>query len=129
VQIQGNMMQLLAARAASGNPLRVGLIGAGKLGAMFINQVGRLPGVHLLGVADLSVDKAQAAMRRAEMAGGTLCRQEMYEDATRTGKTFLTEDAEKADLRRRPRRHRRSEPECECRHTPRPRGDRETVGT
>lgn len=94
MQIQGNMTQMLAARAASGNPLRVGLIGAGKLGAMFINQVGRILGVHLLGVADLSVDKARAAMRRAEWPAERYAATD-YNDATRTGKTFLTEDAEK----------------------------------
>jgi predicted homoserine dehydrogenase-like protein len=94
MQIQGNMMQMLVGRAASGNPLRVGLIGAGKLGAMFINQVGRLKGVHLLGVADLSVDKARAAMRRAEWPAERYAALN-YDDATRTGKTFLTEDAEK----------------------------------
>lgn len=94
MHIQGNLTQILAARAAAGNPLRVGLIGAGKLGAMFTNQIGRMPGVHLLGVADLSLDKARKAMQRAgwpvERYSAVSC-----EEATRTGKTFITEDVDK----------------------------------
>lgn len=94
MHIQGNLTQMMAARAASGNPLRVGLIGAGKLGAMFINQIGSMPGLHLLGVADLSVVKAQAAMQRAGWPA------ERYsastsDEAKRTGKTFISEDAGK----------------------------------
>ena len=37
-------------------PLRIGLIGAGKFGAMYIAQVPKTPGVHLVGIADLSPD-------------------------------------------------------------------------
>jgi predicted homoserine dehydrogenase-like protein len=44
----------LLARVAAGNPLRVGLIGAGKFGAMYLAQVPKTPGVHLVGIADLA---------------------------------------------------------------------------
>lgn len=92
--MQGNMMQILAERNAAGNPLRVGLIGAGKLGAMLACQLGRIPGVQLLGVADLSVDRARTAMQRAgwpeeRYTAGN------FDEARRTGKTFLTDDARK----------------------------------
>ena len=40
--MQGDMVQILAARKASGNLLRVGLIGAGKLGTMFASQLARI---------------------------------------------------------------------------------------
>jgi predicted homoserine dehydrogenase-like protein len=33
-----NLSRLLAARADAGNPLRVGVIGAGKFGSMFLSQ-------------------------------------------------------------------------------------------
>ena len=94
MQGKGNMVQMLAARKASGNPLRVGLIGAGKLGAMFASQLGRIPGVQLMGVADLSVDRARAAMRRAGWAEERYTAKD-FAEAMRTGKTFLTEDAKK----------------------------------
>jgi len=88
------MVQILAARHAAGNPLRVGLIGAGKLGAMLACQLGRIPGVQLLGVADLSVDRARAAMQRAGWPEERYTARN-FDDARRTGKTFLTDDAKK----------------------------------
>ncbi len=47
------------------NPLRIGVIGAGKFGAMYIAQVPRTPGVHLVGIADLSPDNARENLKRA----------------------------------------------------------------
>ena len=46
------------------NPLRVGLIGAGKFGAMYIAQVLRTAGVHLVGIADVSPANAKENLRR-----------------------------------------------------------------
>jgi predicted homoserine dehydrogenase-like protein len=46
------------------NPLRIGVIGAGKFGAMYLAQVPRTPGVHLVGIADLSPDYAGANLER-----------------------------------------------------------------
>ena len=48
----------LQQRAAEGRPIRVGLIGAGKFGSMYLAQIPRTPGVHLVGIADLSPDAA-----------------------------------------------------------------------
>jgi predicted homoserine dehydrogenase-like protein len=45
-------------------PLRIGVIGAGKFGAMYIAQVPRTPGVHLVGIADLSPDYARKNLER-----------------------------------------------------------------
>jgi predicted homoserine dehydrogenase-like protein len=44
----------LMQRAAQSRPIRVGLIGAGKFGSMFLAQVPRTPGIHMVGIADLS---------------------------------------------------------------------------
>ncbi len=54
----------LQQRAAEGRPVRVGLIGAGKFGSMYLAQVPRTPGVHLAGIADLSPAGAQANLAR-----------------------------------------------------------------
>jgi predicted homoserine dehydrogenase-like protein len=54
----------LQQRAAAGNPVRVGLIGAGKFGSMYLAQIPRTPGVHLAGIADLSPDGARANLAR-----------------------------------------------------------------
>ncbi|MEN9630989.1 MAG: hypothetical protein RJA10_4217, partial [Pseudomonadota bacterium] len=48
----------LQQRAAEGRPIRVGLIGAGKFGSMYLAQVPRTPGVHLAAIADLSPEAA-----------------------------------------------------------------------
>src|SRR5260370_31195201 len=50
---------MLTERAAAGRPVTVGLIGAGKFGTMFLAQVRRTPGMHLVGVADLNVGRAR----------------------------------------------------------------------
>jgi len=54
----------LQKRAAEGRPIRVGLIGAGKFGSMYLAQVPRTPGVHLVGIADLSPDGARRNLAR-----------------------------------------------------------------
>jgi predicted homoserine dehydrogenase-like protein len=59
-----NLYAKLRERAAEGKPLRVGLIGAGKFGAMYLAQVPNTPGVHLAGIADLSPANARANLER-----------------------------------------------------------------
>jgi predicted homoserine dehydrogenase-like protein len=62
----GQILSLLTSRAEAGHPLRVGLIGAGKFGTMFLRQAQRVPGLNVLGVADLSLERAEQALRQAE---------------------------------------------------------------
>ena len=45
-------------------PLRIGLIGAGKFAAMYIAQVPKTPGVHLVGIADIAPDYARQNLER-----------------------------------------------------------------
>jgi predicted homoserine dehydrogenase-like protein len=59
-----NLYSKLQQRAAQGRPIRVGLIGAGKFGSMYLAQVPRTPGVHLAGIADLSPAAARANLAR-----------------------------------------------------------------
>ncbi|MEL0080313.1 MAG: Gfo/Idh/MocA family oxidoreductase [Rhodospirillales bacterium] len=55
--------QELAARAAASKPVRVGLIGAGKFGSMFLSQVPSTQGLVVAQIADLDPAKAKAACR------------------------------------------------------------------
>ena len=55
--------QELAARAAAGKPVQVGLIGAGKFGSMFLSQVPTTPGLEVHTIADLNPDGAKNACR------------------------------------------------------------------
>ena len=59
-----SLHQQLLQRARQGRPIRIGLIGAGKFGAMYLAQVPRMPGVHLVAIADLSPDNARASLAR-----------------------------------------------------------------
>jgi predicted homoserine dehydrogenase-like protein len=58
-----NLYRLLQKRAEAGRPVRVGLIGAGKFGSMFLSQVPTTPGLQVAAIADLSPDRARAACR------------------------------------------------------------------
>ncbi|MFS8037606.1 NAD(P)H-dependent oxidoreductase [Xanthobacter sp. AM11] len=88
-----NLARKLKARAAEGRPVRVGLIGAGKFGSMFLSQVRTTPGMHLYGVADLSRDRAVAALAATGWdTDAALARD--FDTARRTGGTVVTEDAQ-----------------------------------
>jgi len=83
----------LQQRAAEGRPIRVGLIGAGKFGSMYLAQVPRTPGVHLAGIADLFPDGARANLARVgwqpeRFAAGSL------DAAIREGSTHIGQDWE-----------------------------------
>ena len=58
-----NLNALALARIENGHgPVRVGLIGAGKFGSMFLNQVPTSP-LRVTAIADLAPDRARAACR------------------------------------------------------------------
>jgi predicted homoserine dehydrogenase-like protein len=59
-----NLHTQLRQRAEAGRPIRVALIGAGKFGSMYLAQVPRTPGVHVLGIADLNPTAARANLAR-----------------------------------------------------------------
>jgi predicted homoserine dehydrogenase-like protein len=59
-----NLHRLLARRLEAGRPVRVGLIGAGKFGSMFLAQVPSSPGIEVAAIADLAPDRAREACRR-----------------------------------------------------------------
>ena len=87
-----NLAAKLQERAAAGRPVRVGLIGAGKFGSMFLAQAVRTPGLHVMGIADLDLGQARGSLARigwpAEQYGAA-----DFAAAVRAGATHLTEDA------------------------------------
>ncbi len=87
-----NLHRLLLARAESGNPLRVGLIGAGKFGAMYLAQAKHTVGIHIVGVADLAPDRARASLERTGWAKERFAARSLAE-AGKTGATHVTDDA------------------------------------
>ena len=87
-----NLHKLLLERAAAGKPLRVGLIGAGKFGTMFLAQALRTPGLHLLGVADLAPERARESMLRVGWPAERLVAPSLGVAADR-GTTWIGDDA------------------------------------
>ena len=60
-----NLMHLMEQRLSDGHgPVRVGLIGAGKFGSMFLSQVPTSPGLEIAAIADLNPSNARAACAR-----------------------------------------------------------------
>jgi predicted homoserine dehydrogenase-like protein len=70
----------------------VGVIGAGKFGSMFLAQARTTPGLHLLGLADLSAERARHALERTGWDVSTRIARD-FDSARKTGRTVMTEDA------------------------------------
>ena len=87
-----NLYTMLAARAEAGDPIRVGLIGAGKFGSMFLSQARLTPGIHVVGIADLDVARARSAALGAAWPEARIAPTRL-DDALRSGGTALTDDA------------------------------------
>ena len=81
----------LQQRAAEGRPIRVALIGAGKFGSMYLSQIPRTPGVHLLGVADLSPEAACRNLARVGWAPQRV-QAASLDAALRDGNTHVGDD-------------------------------------
>jgi predicted homoserine dehydrogenase-like protein len=84
----------LAALEEAGKPIQVGIIGAGKFGSMFISQSHRTTGIRLAGIADLSKDRALAALKRTGFP------EDQYDssiasisEGIKLGKTAITTDS------------------------------------
>ena len=88
-----NLHAKLMEREAAGRPVRVGLIGAGKFGTMFLTQARRTPGMHVVGVADLDVPRAHGQLRTAGWDAAAYAATSLAE-AVKTGGTHVGADAE-----------------------------------
>ncbi|MGV3743271.1 MAG: Gfo/Idh/MocA family oxidoreductase, partial [Burkholderiaceae bacterium] len=87
-----NLFSKLQVLANQGKPLRIGLIGAGKFGAMYLSQVPKTPGMHVVGIADLQPARARHALAQVGWS------QERFDAATleqavMSGATAIVEDS------------------------------------
>ncbi|MBK7237938.1 MAG: Gfo/Idh/MocA family oxidoreductase [Sterolibacteriaceae bacterium] len=87
-----NLHRMLLARQAANNPLRVGLIGAGKFGSMYLAQARVTPGIHLVAIADLSAARAREACARTGWPAEAFDAP-TFARAARAGTTHIGEDA------------------------------------
>ena len=88
-----NLHRLLQRRVAAGHPVRVGLIGAGKFGSMYLSQIPRTPGIHLLGIADLDPARAALSLQRVGWKAEQFAA-ENFRQAFVSGTTHITDDAQ-----------------------------------
>ena len=86
-----NLHAKLLQRAAENRPIRIGLIGAGKFGSMYLAQIPRTPGVHLMGIADLSPDGARANLARVGWEAEHLTARNL-DEAVKHGTTHVGDD-------------------------------------
>jgi predicted homoserine dehydrogenase-like protein len=85
----------LQARAAAGNPIRVGLLGAGFVAQGLTNTiVNSVPGLRVVAIFNRRAERACQAYKYAGVGNTVVAsKQEDLEDAIRSGKPAVTEDA------------------------------------
>ena len=89
-----NLYSSLARLEKQNKPIRVGLIGAGKFGSMFLAQAARLPGIHIIGIVDLNPAVARSNL---ELVGWQPQRfgAASLEEASENGSTHVSDNWEK----------------------------------
>jgi predicted homoserine dehydrogenase-like protein len=87
-----NLYRLLRQRAATTGPIRIGLIGAGKFGTMFLAQARLTPGLHILGIADLNLGRARTSCSHAGWSAEEFS-VPSFDEARKNGGTHITDDA------------------------------------
>jgi predicted homoserine dehydrogenase-like protein len=75
-----NLHSKLIDRENRNQPIRVGLIGAGKFAAMYLAQVPRTPGVKLVTIADLAPANAKANLERVGWTPAQIAATPIVED-------------------------------------------------
>jgi len=86
-----NLYSLLQQREDEGRPIRVGLIGAGRYGTMYLAQARNIPGVHVVAIADINVDRAKCAFDLVDWPGDQIASD--VEDALANRTTAIIPDA------------------------------------
>jgi len=87
-----NLHAKLREREAAGHPVTVGVIGAGKFGAMFLAQARLTTGMHIVGVADLNVDRARRQLDTVGWPQASYAARSL-DDAHAKRATLVTDDA------------------------------------
>ena len=94
--MSAGFLDQLEQRHAEGNPIRVGIIGAGKFGGGLMAQLSQMKGMEASAVADLDTGRARqmhAACGTSEEALATVNSAAQASDAIRAGKRVISQDA------------------------------------
>ena len=92
-----NYAPKLIARTEAGKPIRIALVGAGKFGTMILAQLNLMPGIKLVVLADLNVQRAKDAAVKAGWAPAQFATAEnasAANDVARAGKTAVVASGE-----------------------------------
>ena len=90
-----NLYRILRKRAQTRKPIRVGVIGAGKFGSMFLAQAHLMEGIQVVGVADIDVQRASNALRKTgwpRSSPKVARKSEEISDAAAKGQVALTDN-------------------------------------
>ena len=112
-----NLSSMLRERAAAGRPVRIGQIGAGKFGTMFLSQVRLTPGMHLVGLADLMPARARDRLAAVGWPQEQIAAKSLG-DALKSGQHIRHRRREKPDREPRHRRDHRGDGRSRRRHRP-----------
>lgn len=91
-----NWTERLRNRAEAGTPVRVGLVGAGQMGAGLISQMEKMVGMSAAAVADISAERAVAGYETAGIASDEVAVADDVADGSdliRAGRRVATADA------------------------------------
>lgn len=89
------LSQKLLKRAQSNNPIRVGIVGAGKFGSGLAVQISRMKGMKVCAIADFISDRARAAYTASgfpKSAVRSVRNKQELDDAIHSGNQSITED-------------------------------------
>jgi predicted homoserine dehydrogenase-like protein len=88
-----NLFAKLSQRAEADKPLKIGMIGAGKFGSMFLAQMLKLPGIHLIGIVDLNPATAKSNLDYVGWPPERYAAKSLN-DAAQSGTTYVSDNAE-----------------------------------
>ena len=86
-----NLHELLQGRQDAGEPIKIGLIGAGRFGTMFLSQVRNTQGMHVVGIADINTQRAEGALELVDWPADAVA--SSVDDALAHGSTVVVPDA------------------------------------
>jgi len=86
-------MYLAELQARKNNPVRVGVVGVGRMGRGVVDQVATMPGMRVMAAADVDLGRAEASLR--ENGGDPVVTDQLgpAQDALREGRPVATGDA------------------------------------
>ncbi len=87
-----NLFENLKKLDINNETIKIGVIGAGKFSSMYLSQVKKTPGIQLIGIADLNIEKAKKCLESIGWEK-SLLKAKSLENAKKTKNIFFTDDS------------------------------------